>query len=57
MIVSLSDFNKEQTCKAPTSLSGLFFVYVIIQTLQTSFQSKLFILPKHVTSVYFEKHY
>ena len=26
-IVSLSDFNKEQTCKAPTSLSGLFFAY------------------------------
>ena len=27
IIVSLSDFNKEQTCKAPHSLSGLFFVY------------------------------
>ena len=26
IIVSLSDFNKEQTCKATKSLSGLFFV-------------------------------
>ena len=26
IIVSLSDFNKEQTCKAKQSLSGLFFV-------------------------------
>ncbi len=29
-IVSLSDFNKEQTCKDLHSLSGLFFVYSLM---------------------------